>query len=492
MHVCQLPSVSLRSRPAVALSGLPALLLMLLPLTPHALNAQTTYNVKNYGAQGNGSTNDTSAVQAAINAASAAGSGTVYFPTSTGCYLVSSLTFYSHVNYLGQNRNVCIQSNSNSESIVNTPTSSAFTNANISYLTFQGNGTGNSGGACVNLVAPTNVTIENVTATKCAGDGFYITGYGANLATPGNGLLMRRVVASHTGRNGMSIITGTNITVRGSIFAYNSTGAPFDGVDIEPNNASQQVANITFENCGFLNNGDPNSTASGHNGFNVWEAFGNLPNLNLRLIHCTFNGNLRDGLYAAASGHTLSGIYVLDGSMSGNQAAHGYRGGVDIWDTSNVVVSNMNIAASASSGQAVFVYGVSGATVANSTLSAGSLDLNTNSSSGAQVYTSTMLVQGTHSGSYSTPAGSAPAIAAASLPAGRHGVAYSATLRATGKTPIAWTTVTATGNSLPPGMTLSSGGVLAGTPAAPGTYTFTVQATNSVTFDEKTFTVTIN
>ncbi|TMR91890.1 glycosyl hydrolase family 28-related protein [Nonomuraea basaltis] len=45
------------------------------------------FNVKGYGAVGNGSDDDTAAVQAAINAAAAAGGGTVYFPA--GKYLVT-------------------------------------------------------------------------------------------------------------------------------------------------------------------------------------------------------------------------------------------------------------------------------------------------------------------------------------------------------------------------------------------------------------------
>lgn len=50
------------------------------------------FNVKAYGATGNGSTDDSSAVQAAINAATAAGGGTVYFPSGT-YRLGTALTF---------------------------------------------------------------------------------------------------------------------------------------------------------------------------------------------------------------------------------------------------------------------------------------------------------------------------------------------------------------------------------------------------------------
>lgn len=54
------------------------------------------YSVTDYGAVGDGSTDDTTAIQAAITAVNAAGGGTVYFPK--GVYKVSSsITLYSNV-----------------------------------------------------------------------------------------------------------------------------------------------------------------------------------------------------------------------------------------------------------------------------------------------------------------------------------------------------------------------------------------------------------
>lgn len=63
------------------------------------LNGYTHISVKSYGATGDGTTNDTTAVQNALNAAAAAGGGMVYFPTGT--YRVSTLTWPSHVSAQG-------------------------------------------------------------------------------------------------------------------------------------------------------------------------------------------------------------------------------------------------------------------------------------------------------------------------------------------------------------------------------------------------------
>lgn len=65
-------------------------------------NPYERYNVKKYGATGNGTTVDTVAIQNAINAASAVGGGTVFFPDGT--YLTDTLTMYSNVTIMGENR----------------------------------------------------------------------------------------------------------------------------------------------------------------------------------------------------------------------------------------------------------------------------------------------------------------------------------------------------------------------------------------------------
>lgn len=70
-----------------------------------------------------------------------------------------------------------------------------------------------------------------------------------------------------------------------------------------------------------------------------------------------------------------------------------------------------------------------------------------------------------------------PTITTATLPGGGEGTAYAASLAASGGTPpYLWGLA---GGSLPAGLSLSTGGVITGTPTAGGTSTFTVQATDS-------------
>lgn len=71
-------------------------------------------------------------------------------------------------------------------------------------------------------------------------------------------------------------------------------------------------------------------------------------------------------------------------------------------------------------------------------------------------------------------------VATTSVPAGRVGTMYTTTaLKANGgKTTLVWSVI---GGSLPPGLKLSSGGSLSGTPTVAGTYTFTVQVADAST-----------
>jgi len=69
-------------------------------------------------------------------------------------------------------------------------------------------------------------------------------------------------------------------------------------------------------------------------------------------------------------------------------------------------------------------------------------------------------------------------ITSASLPGGTGGVAYSATLTATGGTsPYSWSV---TSGTLPAGVTLSTAGALSGTPTNAGAYSFGIRVVDSI------------
>jgi hypothetical protein len=139
----------------------------------------------------------------------------------------------------------------------------------------------------------------------------------------------------------------------------------------------------------------------------------------------------------------------------------------------------------ASGGIAPYTYAISaGALPAGITLSAGGVLAGTATASGSFHFT-VMATAGGFAGNQAytltvnAAAVSAPTITISpmTLPAATAGTAYSATLMASGGTvPYRYSV---TSGTLPSGITLSASGVLAGTPAASGTFNFTVMATDS-------------
>ncbi|MCL2245059.1 MAG: putative Ig domain-containing protein [Treponema sp.] len=88
------------------------------------------------------------------------------------------------------------------------------------------------------------------------------------------------------------------------------------------------------------------------------------------------------------------------------------------------------------------------------------------------------------------PAPIPPAIITTTLPGGTEGTAYTATLAATGDTPITWSIES---GDLPAGLALAAEtGIISGTPTATGTQTFTVKAANIAGDDTKELSIAVS
>lgn len=109
----------------------------------------------------------------------------------------------------------------------------------------------------------------------------------------------------------------------------------------------------------------------------------------------------------------------------------------------------------------------------------------------AGTYTVTIAASngaGTTEQVYQIPVDAAPTITTHSVPPGVQNVAYSQTLSASGAGTITWDLAAGT---LPTGLSLSSGGVLSGTPTALGSSSVTVRATNSAGSTTQDLTVAV-
>jgi len=101
-------------------------------ITNVANGAPSIFNVKTYGAQCNGTTDDTTAIQSAITACIAAGGGTVFFPSGISL-ITSTLNVTSSCRFLGGNRITCGIAQNNTSYNIFTITSSVYVSSFSMY-----------------------------------------------------------------------------------------------------------------------------------------------------------------------------------------------------------------------------------------------------------------------------------------------------------------------------------------------------------------------
>ncbi|MGJ8685710.1 MAG: PKD domain-containing protein, partial [Nonlabens sp.] len=97
-----------------------------------------------------------------------------------------------------------------------------------------------------------DVTIKNLTLKDSGGDGMYIAG-GGNTNYSKN-ITLDNIVCENNRRQGLSIISAENVWVKNSEFNGSNGADPESGVDLEPNDPSERLININFNNCKFSNN----------------------------------------------------------------------------------------------------------------------------------------------------------------------------------------------------------------------------------------------
>lgn len=236
------------------------------------LTARNVYNVKAapYSATGDGTTNDTTAIQAAIDAAEAAGGGIVYFPTAT--YICHGLTIEgSNITLMGAGWGSVLKqvagASDNTHLITSLGTSTATTGNRTGLrfigLQFLGRIDTDAATQFVHLLAISGVSdvlIDNCLFKAWRGDALYIgSGITTSVERHNERVRVQNCTfdgVTKTNRNGITVIDATGLWITRCGF-MNCTATDRPGaIDIEPNNnAYHRVRDLHVERNYFENVG---------------------------------------------------------------------------------------------------------------------------------------------------------------------------------------------------------------------------------------------
>ena len=276
--------------------------------TPSVSIGSATINVRNKGARGNGSHNDTAAFQAAIDALPASG-GTVTVPA--GRYMidaVKSVRMRSHTRLQladGAQLNVIPNGASWHYAIrVWGVNNVVITGGKIVGDRARHRGHGGEWGMGISVLDGSHVLIKDTNVSGFWGDGLYV---GANHGRRSDYVTISHVVSTNNRRQGLSITPATHVYVVNSTFSNTQGTAPQGGVDIEPQDQGKADTIRLERNTMSGNRGNgielhanisgitiTNNQLSSNHGFGVLAV--SAPYLTISGNHATRNGLAGVGL----------------------------------------------------------------------------------------------------------------------------------------------------------------------------------------------------
>jgi hypothetical protein len=234
---------------------------------------QESVSVKDFGAVGDGTTDDTTAIQAAINS----GAGAVYFPagtylTSNIIYLVANQTLY------GDGASSIIKQ-TQVQTLYSTAMLWAFSGSNSTYLEnitlrdlqLLGNVVSQGFNEQIHLVACAgvdNFVVENCVFKGFRGDGLFVSDWKPIAYTPSIPLADQRHNKNITvtnckfdgvnknNRQCISVLDVDNMLIAGNTFQNSSRSDMPGAIDFEPEWSASIVRNIRIVNNNFYNIGD--------------------------------------------------------------------------------------------------------------------------------------------------------------------------------------------------------------------------------------------
>ena len=301
---------------------------------PHRKRGSTTRNVKNYGARGNGSHDDTAAIQSAINSLPSAG-GTVYVPAGT--YMIDAvrslnLRSYMHLKLDPSAKLVAKPNGSKKYSVLRIEIEKHIEISGGQIIGERDHHRGTEGEAGHGIVVKgsNHITIRDMRLSKGWGDGISVgprPQYKQHFIYSRD-VVVANVVCTGNRRNGLSITNVIGMKVYDSEFNDTHGTKPECGIDVEPNgdiDGEGYNDQVHIENCVMRGNAKY--------GINVWNRARNLT-----VTKCTLEKNkyglvstgLRSGTFTKnlIRNHERTGMHIKDGTrdlaINGNTSYKNY------------------------------------------------------------------------------------------------------------------------------------------------------------------------
>jgi parallel beta-helix repeat protein len=287
-------------------------------------------DVRDFGARGDGVTDDTAALQRALDAGAG---GVVRVPAGT--YLVHADGFRDggkggitprSDTRLVLARDAVLKAKSTAATDYVVVRVERVSNVVIEGGTIAGErdthqGSAGEWGFGIGIFGATDVTIREVTVRDCWGDGIFVQEALPGVSVMSRNVTIERVVATNNRRQGMSVLGVDGLRVVDSIFENTNGTPPQAGVDIEPGGHGHAVRNVTFHRCVFRDNAGRGIVADATTGADIAD---------VRIVGGSAHGNGWEGVVF----HRVTGGAVLAGmEVSGNGAS-----GVYVHDASRITI----------------------------------------------------------------------------------------------------------------------------------------------------------
>lgn len=240
-------------------------------------------SVKDFGAVGDGVTDDTAAIQAAFAVA-----GYIYIPDGT--YIVDPLSVASNTTIM-MGPNAILKAKAGygvNDRLLNIIDVSdvEIRGGTVQMLRAEYIGVVNEQRHGIIISGATNVKLIGVTSIDSGGDGIYVGG-----ANPCVNVLLEDCVSDNHFRNSLSITRGDGITVlRGKYANANGTteapAGPWAGIDVEPN-AATTLDNVVIDGAECYSNNGQGILSSGPSAALI---------ISLIIRNCNIHDNLLQGI----------------------------------------------------------------------------------------------------------------------------------------------------------------------------------------------------